>query len=102
MTPAGNLFVRGEGAWRTPLIDRCGVRGVCRDWVIGELPVHEGRLTRADVEGAHAVFVCNAVRGILQVTRLAQRSWLPHAGIDSLRARLAAANPAFAAPMESP
>lgn len=99
---AGNLFALHDGGWRTPLIDRCGVRGVCRDWALGELSAQERRLTPADIDGADAVFVCNAVRGILQLVRLGGRSWLPHPQIDRLRARLALANPAFAQPLELP
>lgn len=99
---AGNLFVLDARGWRTPLIDRCGVRGICRAWAMAEVDAAEARLTPADIDAADAVFVCNAVRGILQVARLARRSWSPHREIDRLRERLALANPAFAAPRESP
>lgn len=97
---SANLFVHVDGEWLTPPVDRCGVRGICRDWAIAAVDAREARLSRADVERADAVFLCNAVRGILEVARLGDREWSPDARIARLRGRLAAAHPAFA--LESP
>ncbi len=97
---AANLFVHVDGEWLTPPVDRCGVRGVCRDWAITATDAREVRMARADVERADAVFLCNAVRGILEVARLGDREWSPDARIARLRGRLAAEHPAFA--LESP
>ncbi|MCF7223486.1 aminodeoxychorismate lyase [Marilutibacter chinensis] len=97
---AANLFVLREGRWRTPAVDRCGVAGVCRGWVLDALDVLETRLDVTDVETADAVFLCNAVRGILPVARLGTRHWADatpgHRQVTDLQARLAAAHPAFA------
>jgi len=90
-----NLFVLRDGAWLTPLIDRCGVAGICRAWAIGELGAKESRLAVTDVETADAVFLCNAVRGILPVARLGGRTWSLHPQVVALRKRLALAHPAF-------
>ena len=95
---AANLFVLTEGRWATPRIDRCGVAGICREWLLPELRAEELRLTRLQVESAEAVFLCNAVRGILPVARLGDRAWAPHPQVSALRARLAAAAPMFADP----
>lgn len=92
---AANVFVLRDGEWLTPPVDRCGVRGVCREWVVEALAAREQRLRPADVESADAVFLCNAVRGILEVARLGEHTWPLHARVARLRARLAAANPAF-------
>ena len=92
---AANLFVLHDGRWVTPRIDRCGVAGVCRAWVLGELAATEVRLDVTEVETAEAVFLCNAVRGILPVTRLGGRSWPLHPQVVALRERLAAAHPGF-------
>lgn len=97
---AANVFVRLNGRWRTPRVDRCGVAGVCRGWAIDRLDAVETDLTAADVEGADALFVCNAVRGILPAVRLGDRAWPAHPDLRALRARLAAEHPAFA--LESP
>ena len=96
---AANLFVLRDGRWTTPAVDRCGVAGVCRGWAIERLAAVETRFGIDDVETADAVFVCNAVRGILPVARLGGRSWPPHPQVQALRQRLAAEHPAFA--MES-
>lgn len=98
---AGNVFALRNGHWVTPPLDRCGVRGVCREWMLAEPGAAEARLAPSDIRSADAIFVCNAVRGILPVARLGDRTWSPHPQVARLRARLAEANPAFA-PMESP
>jgi 4-amino-4-deoxychorismate lyase len=93
---AANLFVRIAGRWVTPPVHRCGVAGVMRAWCLKALPATEAELSAADVEGAEALFVCNAVRGILPVHRLGTRRWPTDAAIAELRRRLALAEPAFA------
>lgn len=93
---AANVFALLGSRWCTPRVDRCGVAGVCRAWAIERLGAVETHLTRADIEGADAVFVCNAVRGILPVARLGDRAWTPHPQLHVLRERLAAEHPAFA------
>ena len=72
---AGNLFVVRAGAVHTPLVDRCGVAGTCRAWLLARHPeVRVARLSRADVEDADELFLCNSVRGILPVARLGGRA----------------------------
>jgi 4-amino-4-deoxychorismate lyase len=93
---AANLFVLRSGAWLTPPVDRCGVAGVCRAWAIDALAAREVRLAVTDVESADAIFLCNAVRGILPVTRLGGCTWPLHPQVSILRERLAAAHPGFA------
>jgi 4-amino-4-deoxychorismate lyase len=92
---AANLFVLRDSRWTTPPVDRCGVAGVCRGWAIAALGATEGRLGVTDVETADAVFLCNAVRGILPVARLGTRSWSSHPRVTALQRRLAAEHPAF-------
>ena len=93
---AANLFVRSEGRWWTPPVDRCGIAGVCRSWTLRAFAAGERRLTMAAVESAEALVLCNAVRGILPVARLGDRTWAPHPAVADARRRLAAAHPAFA------
>ncbi len=93
---SANLFVLRAGGWLTPPIDRCGVAGICRAWCMDEINAREARLTTEDVKASEAVFLCNAVRGILPVARLDGCTWLPHPDIAALQARLAQRHPAFA------
>ncbi len=99
---AANLFVLAGGRWRTPVLDRCGVEGTMREWVLEQLPVEQGRMGMAEVESADALVLANAVRGILQVIRLGERSWQPHAAVADLQRRLSAAHPAFFLPPGGP
>jgi 4-amino-4-deoxychorismate lyase len=93
---SANAFVWRDGRWWTPPVDRCGVAGVCRSRLIPSLDAIEAQLSREDVEGAEAVFLCNAVRGILAVAQLGARTWPPHRAIDDARRELARIHPGFA------
>jgi 4-amino-4-deoxychorismate lyase len=97
---AANVFVLHGERWSTPRIDRCGVAGVCRAWVLAETGATETRIAPDDLQTADAVLLCNAVRGILPVARLEARAWAPHPAVAELRARLARAHPGFAVDQE--
>lgn len=93
---SANLFVFRNGRWETPLLDRCGVAGTCRERLLAPLDAHEARLGPAEVEAADAVFLCNAVRGILPVASLGARTWMPHDAVAAARRALARSHPGFA------
>ena len=93
---SANLFVRDGEGWITPPVDRCGVAGVCRDWILRQAPVREAMLDRDAVLRSPAVFLCNAVRGILPVRRLDAREWPESAHVRALQRQLAAAHPGLA------
>jgi 4-amino-4-deoxychorismate lyase len=93
---AANVFALRDGRWLTPPVHRRGVAGVARAWVLAHEPAAaEAELTRAQVESADALFLCNAVRGILPVGRLGDRSWAPHPALAALQRRLGRSEPAF-------
>lgn len=93
---AANVFALREGRWLTPPVQRRGVAGVARGWVLANEPgAAEAELSRAQVESADALFLCNAVRGILPVGRLGDRSWAPHPALAALQRRLGRSEPAF-------
>jgi 4-amino-4-deoxychorismate lyase len=94
---SANLFVLHGDRWSTPRIDRCGVAGTCRAWLLSQTGAAEVRMAPADVEIADAVLLCNAVRGILPVARLGERTFAPHPAVAELAQRLAHAHPGFAA-----
>lgn len=99
---AGNIFIHDGENWHTPELDHAGVAGICRDWVIEQTGAHVRRIRVDEVEAAQAVFMCNAVRGILPVRRLGTHSWpCIHPGIVHLQALLAAAHPGFATTSEA-
>jgi 4-amino-4-deoxychorismate lyase len=92
---AANVFLFDGERWRTPRVDRCGIPGVCRPWIITTTSAHEASRAHGEQERAGAVVLCNAVRGILPVARLGDRTWPPHPAVQALRERLGQAHPAF-------
>ncbi|QOY62140.1 aminodeoxychorismate lyase [Lysobacter sp. H21R4] len=99
---AANVFVLNGDRWSTPLIDRCGVEGTMRAWLLEQVAVEQRRVSVEQVESANAVVLVNAVRGILQVGRLGDRSWAPHPAVSALCRTLASAHPAFTLPPSGP
>jgi 4-amino-4-deoxychorismate lyase len=97
---SANLFVLHGQRWSTPALDRCGVAGVCRAFVLQATGAMEARLSPEDVRTADAVLLCNAVRGILPVARLDARAWAMHPAVAGLQRELARAHPAFPSPQE--
>ncbi len=95
---AANLVVLHGERWRTPPVDRCGVAGVCRQWLLDGFAIEQARLSIAEVETADAAVLTNAVRGILPVARLGARRWSPHPRVREWQRRLADVHPAFAVP----
>ena len=99
---AANVLAFREDRWCTPPVDVCGVAGVCRGWAVDALQAVVRPLSADAVEGADALVLCNAVRGILPVARLGDRIWSPHPAVADARRRLAAAHPAFAMRQDDP
>ena len=97
---AANVFVLRGSRWLTPAVDRCGVAGVCRGYLLPLLGAHEARLSVADIETADVVFLCNAVRGILDVARLGERTWPSHPAVAEARRLLARTHPGFSSDAE--
>jgi 4-amino-4-deoxychorismate lyase len=93
---AANLFALVDGRWVTPVIVDCGVAGVCRAKLLPALGADERALSLAEVEAADAVFLCNAVRGILPVARLGAREWPSHPAIAAAMIEFSHLHPSFA------
>jgi 4-amino-4-deoxychorismate lyase len=72
---ASNFFVRYGSLLMTPRVDRCGVAGVMRRWVLGEAralsyTVREQRVRFTRLVRAEEMFMTNAVAGVVSVARL--------------------------------
>ena len=93
-----NVFLRRGSTLMTPALDRCGIAGVMRRWVLEQaedlrLRVWQGRLPIEAFRDAEEVFMTNAVAGVVPVGRLIEtgRQDLRLASIETaerLRARL--------------
>jgi 4-amino-4-deoxychorismate lyase len=91
-----NVFVGRNGRIVTPTLDRCGVAGVMRRWILetGEalgVSIAEGRVGIDDLRNADEVFLSNAVIGIWSVGAIVNPKILSRPGeftaADMLRAR---------------
>jgi len=72
-----NLFLRRGSSLMTPVLDRCGVAGVMRRWILeaaGDLGLRavERRIRWQDLAQAEEVFMSNAVVGVRSVGFIAQ------------------------------
>jgi 4-amino-4-deoxychorismate lyase len=92
-----NLFVRSGSTLMTPVLDRCGVAGVMRRWILetaGDFALRatERRVRWQDLREADEVFVSNAVVGLksVGVIERGRERLRPGAfdAADRLRARL--------------
>jgi 4-amino-4-deoxychorismate lyase len=73
-----NLFVRSGRRLMTPPLDRCGVAGIMRRWIVqnaksASLKVSERRIAWTDLEAAEEVFLTNAVVGVMPVAAIEWR-----------------------------
>jgi 4-amino-4-deoxychorismate lyase len=94
---SSNVFVHLDGRWLTPRVDRCGVAGIARGWLLENIPdAAEADLTPQEVRNSSALILCNSVRGIRQVRRLEAQIWPTSAAVIEVRRLLALAEPAFA------
>ena len=62
-----NVFLRLGGRWFTPPVSGGALPGIQRSLLLAEpaWAASEARLTRADLQRAEAIVVCNALRGVL-------------------------------------
>ncbi len=93
---SANVFIYKNQTWRTPDVSLCGIQGVARQWFLANVDnVCIERLTRTDLETADAVFLCNAVRGMMPVKRIESVELSESAALQELQQRFLACNPAF-------
>jgi len=74
-----NLFLRRGRLLMTPVLDRCGVAGVMRRWVLetaGQIDLRavERRVRRRDLQEAEEVFMTNSLVGVRSVRSIQQRA----------------------------
>ena len=94
---AAHVFVHADGQWHTPDLSRCGIAGIAREKLLAMLEnAHVAPITPAQVESADAVFLCNAVRGIMEVRRIGSVPINGNADLDALQQCFQDAHPFFA------
>lgn len=85
---AANLFVVRGGRLATPALDRCGIAGTAREWVLARGEVQVRDLLPREIEDADELFLSSCLRGILPVARLGGREWSPGPVTRSLQQQL--------------
>ncbi|MDE2305601.1 MAG: aminodeoxychorismate lyase [Gammaproteobacteria bacterium] len=94
-----NVFIRRANLLLTPPVDRCGVAGVMRRFVLERaaslgLRATESPLRFADLQSADEVFMTNALRGPMPVGAIgrgaSRRIYREHGAANALLARLEA------------
>ena len=70
-----NLFMRRGSFLMTPMLERCGIAGVMRRWVLAQarsldLRPLEGRIRWEDLRGADEAFLTNAIAGVVPIGRI--------------------------------
>lgn len=93
---SANVFILLDGKWMTPDVSGCGIAGIARAWLLDNLEaVAIGDLNREKIHSAEAVFLCNAVRGIMPVAQIGNKRLERNKTLEDLLAIFLAANPFF-------
>lgn len=71
---AANLFIVRDRQLMTPSLERCGVDGICREWIMQQVRVQVRDLDREQVMAADELFLSSSLRGILPVRQLGGRT----------------------------
>lgn len=71
---AANLFFYCQQQWFTPQLQRAGVAGVMRAHVMTKLTTQEVNWTLPDLKQVEAIFVCNALCGVVPVRQFQHRT----------------------------
>ncbi len=75
-----NLFFVRDGILKTPNLSRCGVKGVCREYILHSanswgLKTEVFDYAFSELVGADEVFVCNSVNGVWPVIACGDERW---------------------------
>ena len=93
---SANLFMYANHRWRTPDLSACGINGLARQWLLDHCEnISVELLSRAAVENAEAVFICNSVRGMMAVNRINNIVLPIHPAFSELHKQFMLSNPAF-------
>ena len=71
---AANMFFYQNGQWFTPELKRAGVDGVMRQHLMQQMPVTEVNWQIDELRAVDAMFICNALMGIVPVRRFEHNS----------------------------
>ena len=93
---SANIFIYSKHRWLTPTLNNSGVCGLARQWLLdnsGDISIEP--ICRADVENADAVFLCNSVRGMMEVSHIESLALPKTSFFNELNMKFLNRNPAF-------
>jgi 4-amino-4-deoxychorismate lyase len=89
---AANIFWRKGDVIMVPQVDRCGIAGTVRQWLLDKaLPrfshqVELGRFTLSELLEGDEIWITSSLRGVHSVQALAERRWSDFSLAEGLRA----------------
>jgi 4-amino-4-deoxychorismate lyase len=71
----GNIVFRMDNSWMTPPVDRCGIAGVTRQWLLddGPLPIQVCTISEHQLDKIQEIWLTNSVMGARRVKQLSGR-----------------------------
>jgi len=71
----GNIVFRMDNSWMTPPVDRCGIAGVTRQWLLdeGPLPIQVCTISEHQLDKIQEIWLTNSVMGARPVRSLSGR-----------------------------
>jgi 4-amino-4-deoxychorismate lyase len=93
---SANLFIYSKQRWLTPSLNLSGICGLTRQWLldnIGNISVEP--ICHSDVENADAIFLCNSVRGMMEVSHLESLALPKTSFFNEINMKFLNRNPAF-------
>lgn len=75
-----NIFIETDQQWVTPSVDKTGIAGVMRQWIMrnayhADIECVETQVNIMDIQQADAIFVCNSVIGIWPVKQFKENTY---------------------------
>ncbi len=75
-----NIFIESNQQWITPTLERSGILGVMRQWIMrnsyhAEIECIEKDIQLSELQNAQSIFVCNSVFGIWPVTKFEDKDY---------------------------
>lgn len=69
---SSNILLLQDGQLITPALDRCGVKGVLRQWLLDQLgtELHIGKISAGELMDAQAVYAVNSNWGVVKIHSL--------------------------------
>lgn len=81
-----NLLVCLDNQWFTPKLDKAGVKGVARQWLITKMNIAEANLNLSDLYNAQHLYLSNSLFGLRKVKSLVADTSKDYLGCELMQA----------------